>query len=220
MTRRGCWRGARLSGARRSRRRRRLPAAGVRILAVLALLVTAPALARAASPGACHDGVLPSGARSRVCVPAAGWNGDLLVWGHGYIAAGRPLDFYHLGGGGRMSLPDLVQRLGMAFATTSYRTNGLAILPAVDDVLELLDAVPAVAGRPPRRTFMTGASEGGLVAALLVERHPERFAGGLAACGPIGSFRRQIDYIGDFRVLFDYYFPGVIPGSPIEIRSR
>jgi pimeloyl-ACP methyl ester carboxylesterase len=64
---------------------------------------------------------------------------------------------------------------------------------------------------------MTGASEGGIVTALLVERHPERFAGGLAACGPVGDFRRQIDHIGDFRVLFDYFFPGVLPGSPIAI---
>ena len=36
-------------------------------------------------------------------------------------------------------------------------------------------------------------------------------------CGPYGSFQRQIDYIGDFRVLFDYFFPGLMPGSPITI---
>ena len=36
-------------------------------------------------------------------------------------------------------------------------------------------------------------------------------------CGPIGSFRGQIDYFGDFRVLFDYFFPGVLPASPIDI---
>jgi pimeloyl-ACP methyl ester carboxylesterase len=64
---------------------------------------------------------------------------------------------------------------------------------------------------------MTGASEGGIVTALLIERHPARFAGGVAACGPIGDFRRQVDHIGDFRVVFDYFFPGVIPGSPTVI---
>jgi len=32
----------------------------------------------------------------------------------------------------------------------------------------------------------------------------------LAVCGPIGSFQQQIDYLGDARVLFDYFFPGVL----------
>ncbi len=34
---------------------------------------------------------------------------------------------------------------------------------------------------------------------------PELFASAVAACGPIGSFRAQIDSFGDFRVLFDYF---------------
>jgi hypothetical protein len=55
------------------------------------------------------------------------------------------------------------------------------------------------------------------VATLLAERWPELFASAFAACGPIGSFRAQLDSIGDFRVLFDYFFPGVIPGSPVTI---
>jgi hypothetical protein len=38
----------------------------------------------------------------------------------------------------------------------------------------------------------------------------------VAACGPIGDFARQIDYFNDVRVVFDYLFPGVIPGSAID----
>ena len=30
-------------------------------------------------------------------------------------------------------------------------------------------------------------------------------------CGPVGDFQKQIDYLGDFRVLFDYYFPNIMP---------
>lgn len=56
-----------------------------------------------------------------------------------------------------------------------------------------------------------------MVAALLAERSPERFTSALAACGPIGSFPLQIQNFGDFRVLFDYFFPGVLPGSAISI---
>jgi hypothetical protein len=67
------------------------------------------------------------------------------------------------------------------------------------------------------QVYLTGASEGGIVTALAIERKEGTFDGGLAACGPVGDFRKQINYWGDFRVLFDYYFPGVLPGSPIEI---
>ena len=36
-------------------------------------------------------------------------------------------------------------------------------------------------------------------------------------CGPIGSFRDQINYFGDFRVVFDALFPGRIPPGAVEI---
>ena len=52
---------------------------------------------------------------------------------------------------------------------------------------------------------------------LAVEQHPEVFDGGLALCGPYGSFRGQVDYFGDFRVLFDYFLPTVLPDSAVDI---
>jgi hypothetical protein len=110
-----------------------------------------------------------------------------------------------------------VQSLGFAFATTSYRQNGLTVLEGVEDVTELVAAFTRAAGKVPARTYMVGASEGGLITTLLVERHANLFSGGLAACGPVGDFRSHIAYLGDFRVLFDYFFPGVIPGSAILI---
>src|SRR5262249_3119498 len=144
----------------------------------LALLVTllggclaAPALA-APTPGACQRGVLPSGALSLICIPASQWNGDLVVWGHGYTAFNAPLDFQSLTLPDGTDLPTLVQSLGFAFATTSYRTNGLAILEGVGDVQELIAAFPALAGRAPGHIYMTGGSEGGIVSTLLVERSP------------------------------------------------
>ncbi|HEU5039185.1 MAG TPA: hypothetical protein VFT84_00085, partial [Gemmatimonadales bacterium] len=42
------------------------------------------------------------------------------------------------------------------------------------------------------------------------------YAGALTACGPIGDFAVQIDWFGDFRTVFDYYFPAVLPGSAAE----
>ena len=101
---------------------------GAVLLFVILLL---PATARAqAVPGTCEDGDLPSGALSRICVPTVGWNGQLVVYAHGYVAPGLPLGFYQLTTPDGLYLPLLVQSLGYAFATTSYRQNGLAILEA------------------------------------------------------------------------------------------
>ena len=191
---------------------------GFVVLALLAGCGLVPGQARAVGapqPGVCNDGVLPGGALSRICVPASGWNGDLVVWGHGYTAYNQPLGFQNLSVNG-VYLPDLVQKLGYAFATTSYRRNGLAILEGVDDVRQLVAAFRAANGTPGH-TFMVGASEGGIITALLIERSPELFSGGLAACGPIGNFRAQLDYWGDFRVLFDYFFPGLVPGDATSV---
>ena len=198
----------------------------LRFVLLVALLAgsavpVAPAAAQAApTPGPCIDGTLPHRALSRICMPASGWNGALVVWAHGYVDVTQPLGFYHLELPDGTSLPGLVQRLGFAFATTSYRQNGLAILEGLDDIRELVAAAQQAAPRPPVRTYLVGASEGGIITALAVERSPRLFSGGLAACGPIGDFKRQIDYVGDFRVLFDYFFPRVLPGEAVAIPSE
>jgi pimeloyl-ACP methyl ester carboxylesterase len=188
------------------------------VAVVLAIATLQPGVARGQGPlpGTCDQGTLPSGALSLICIPSVGWNGQLVVFAHGYVAAHQPLDFYHLTLADGTSLPALVQGLGYAFATTSYRQNGLAILEGVDDVRELVAAFIDEYSMPTR-IHVGGVSEGGLVAALLAERSPDLFSSVLATCGPIGSFQGQLNYFGDFRVLFDYFFPGIIPGSAIDI---
>jgi pimeloyl-ACP methyl ester carboxylesterase len=74
------------------------------------------------------------------------------------------------------------------------------------------------------RTFLAGASEGGLIATLVAERQASRpdplVAGAVAVCGPIGDFRYQLDYVADIRVAFDALFPGAIPGSAVSIPAE
>lgn len=164
----------------------------------------------------CHDGTIAAtSALYRVCFPA-GWNGDLVVYAHGYVAADAPLvipDDQIQG----QSIAQVVNGLGDAYATTSYRANGLVADEAVEDVAQLVAEVRGRFTPDPTRAFAVGVSEGGLVAALSAERHPDLFDGALAACGPVGDFEGQIDYLGDFRVLFDYFFPDVIPGGPVDV---
>jgi pimeloyl-ACP methyl ester carboxylesterase len=167
------------------------------------------------------DGVQSSGAIYRICMPAGDWNGDLVVYAHGYVSPlepiGIPEDQLTLPDGS--SLVDLITGLGYAFATTSYSTNGLAVPEGVRDVTELVSIFATTKGEP-EHVYLTGPSEGGLVTILGVEQHPDTFDGGLSTCGPVGNFQRQTDYFGDFRVIFDYFFPGVLPPSPIAIPQQ
>ena len=162
----------------------------------------------------CSDGTLDGGALYRVCFPAS-WNGDLVVYAHGYVRPDEPLALPDDVVGG-VPVSAAVNALGYAFATTSYRANGLVADVAVEDLVELDETVRARYRPDPSRTFIVGVSEGGLVATLTLERQPDAYAGALAACGPIGDFAFQLDYFADFRAVFDYYFPGVLPGSPVE----
>jgi len=184
-------------------------------IVVLSLVLLLPDAARAQPFPGCTSGWLPSGAASLICVPPPGaWNGQLFVFAHGFVPKGAEPSF-ELPVLDGVPLPILVQSMGFAFATTTYRDNGLVILEGVDDIRQLLAAFSAP--HPPTRTHIFGVSEGGLVATLLVERPPYAVDSAVAACAPIGNFRLQINYIGNFRVLFDYFFPNVIPGSPILI---
>lgn len=165
------------------------------------------------------DGVQVTGAVYRICMPDPDrWNGDLVVYAHGYVDPDRPIEIpeEHLVIPDGPSVPQVINLLGFAFAATSYRTHGLAIRDGVEDLVDLVDVFSNTYGSPVR-VYLVGISEGGLITTLAVERYPDVFDGGLAACGPIGDFQKQLNYIGDFRVLFDYFFPGVLPGSTIEI---
>jgi len=187
----------------------------------VALLTTSPAATSAQPPplpAGCVGGLLDD-AQILICVPPTGWNGDLVVFAHGYVAptggaAQIPLDQLELSD--RTSIPGIVMGLGFAFATTSYSDDGLAIVEGVQDVTNLVAAFAKGPWGHPDRVYLIGASEGGLVTTLAVEQAPNVFSGGLATCGPVGDFRRQLDYLGDFGVLFDYFFPWFFPNGVLN----
>jgi pimeloyl-ACP methyl ester carboxylesterase len=164
----------------------------------------------------CRDGSLgDSNGLYRVCFPET-WNGSLVIYAHGYVSADQPLAVRDDQVGGQ-SASQIVTGLGYGFAAASYRRNGLVAADAVEDLAVLVDTVRRHYSPDPNRVYVLGVSEGGLVSALFAERHAERSTGALAICGPVGSFTAQIDYFGDFRVVFDYFYPEVIPGSPVDI---
>jgi hypothetical protein len=176
-------------------------------------------------PGQCRDFCVPGGTPTdsdcpegkwihRVCTPEREKvNGGLVVFAHGYVAPDEPLGIpdYTIDG---IPLSALVTQEGFVYATSSLPRNGLAIQEGIADLESLGAAVRDMCGLPGP-ILLAGASEGGAITALAVERS-HVFWGGLALCGPIGSFQKQINHYGDFRVVFDYFFPGVLPGTAID----
>lgn len=206
-------------------RRRMMVAALALVLALFVAIVTpadaAPAGGEARLPRDCDEGVHGSGngALFRICTPLV-WNGDLVVFAHGYVPPDAPIalpdDQLLIGG---EPLADLFNDLGYAFAVTSYSRNGLAIQEGVADIADLVEVFRAREG-DPNRVYLVGVSEGGVVSTLATERYPWLFDGAIAACAPNGSFQSQINYGGDVRVLFDHYFPGVLPGSVVAVPAE
>ena len=112
-------------------------------------------------------GVL-KGATYMVEVPA-NWNGKLVMFAHGYAGTGAALI---------VSPPPIRRHLvqsGYAWAASSYGTNYYDVRAGVEDTNALALAFNAIAaqnGRPltaPVRTYITGRSMGGHIAAAAVE---------------------------------------------------
>jgi pimeloyl-ACP methyl ester carboxylesterase len=205
-------------------------AKGIRLAlaCAVALSVSLPAVAQAQQPPplppGCQTGQLPTSDLQHpvqlilICLPPVGWNGQVVVYAHGYVAPqtplSLPLDELILpdANGQLVFVPAVLLSRGFAFATTSYRKNGYAIEQGGNDLQALVEHVNTqVASHPADKVFVAGGSEGGLITTMLVERQPDTYAGGLVLCGPVGGAPFQIKYLGDFRVVFDYFFPEVFP---------
>jgi pimeloyl-ACP methyl ester carboxylesterase len=189
-----------------------------RLAVALALVLGlgAPALSHAQAP--CQDSAL-DGQLIRICIPPQ-WNGQLVVYAHGYVAPQQslalPIGELTIDG---QFVPDMLLSLGFAFATSSYSKNGYALEQAGQDLNALVDSFNQVVPRAAHKVFIAGASEGGLITTMLVERFPEKYTGGLALCGPLGGAPHQLKYLGDFRVGFDSFFPDVFPFGAVDVPS-
>jgi pimeloyl-ACP methyl ester carboxylesterase len=187
----------------------------IAILSILMLFLLATYSLETVFAG-CTDGNYPVGVYSpfyRICLPDGPieWNGDLVVFAHGYIGPTEELAIvdYEISPENK-PVSEIITGLGYAFATTSFSYNGLVIPQAVEDIRQLRLKFPDLSGKTPNNIYLVGASEGGQVTALALEKYPELFNGGLAICGPVGNFRKQINYFGDFLALFNYFFPDLL----------
>jgi pimeloyl-ACP methyl ester carboxylesterase len=157
------------------------------------------------------NGELGPGALYRLVRPT-NWNGTLLLYAHGYVSPDQPVAIP----------PDaelviaLVAPRGIAVAVSSFSENGWAVKDGTQRTHQLLGIFTSKFGEPSR-VYAAGGSMGGLIAIRLVETYPGEFVGLLPACAVAGGMRPQLDYFGNVRVLFDLFYPGVLPGSAVDV---
>jgi pimeloyl-ACP methyl ester carboxylesterase len=120
-----------------------------------------------------------AGAGYRIEVPA-NWNGDLVLYAHGYRGEGLELT---------VSDPPIRNHLiaeGYAWAASSYRANGYVPGTGALDTHRLLQRFGGLVGLP-NRVYLIGTSMGGHVTGVAIEQWPHSFDGAQPECGVMGD---------------------------------
>lgn len=181
-----------------------------RILSMLFTLAIVLGLASSGSAQVIDGRTGPSSVYRLVRPP--NWNGILVLYAHGYILKDVPVGI----------TPDdqlvisLLSTQGFAVAVSSFDENGWVVKDGTQRTHQLLGLFTATFGEPAR-VYVAGASMGGLIAIQMIETWPGEFAGLLPACAVTGGLARQVDFMANVRVLFDVFYPGVLPGTAIDV---
>jgi pimeloyl-ACP methyl ester carboxylesterase len=133
-------------------------------------------------------GVL-NGAGYRIEVPA-NWNGSLVMWAHGYRGTGLELTVDN------HPLRSFLLAQGYAWAASSYSRNAYDPSQGANDTHALTQFFNGKFGKP-RRTYVTGASMGGHVTAVVAEQWAQSYDGAMPICGVLGDYE-LFDYFADF----------------------
>ncbi len=123
------------------------------------------------------------------------WNGDLVVYAHGYRGEGTDLT---------VDAPPAYQFLtasGYAWAASSYRRNSYDPGIGVIDTKNLTRHMQSMLRREGDldKSYLTGFSMGGHVTAAAIEKYPSLWDGAMPACGVIGDVE-LFDYFLDYNL--------------------
>jgi pimeloyl-ACP methyl ester carboxylesterase len=155
-------------------------------------------------PGAsAHYGMLDS-STYRVEIPDQ-WNGDLVVYAHGFKGFGTELDV----DSPPRALREFIISLGYAWAASSYSENGYAPGIGADDTLAVREFFIEEFGEP-ETIYLVGASMGGNVVALSLESFAGAYDGALSICGAVGG-QTQIDFLVSWAHLAAYFAGTELP---------
>lgn len=179
-----------------------------RIFVALALLLLVASFCVSAAAQAHLTGTLADGATYVIDTPAK-WNGTLLLYSHGYTAAGGQNPAYDVGD---YLTGTYLLTAGYALAGSSYSTTGWAVHEAIPDQIATLDVFQSLVGTPTQ-TIAWGHSLGGMITAGLVQEYPSRFQGALPMCGVVGGG------IGLWNTVLDsaFTFNTLVAGGSLEV---
>ncbi|SCG48682.1 hypothetical protein GA0070609_2104 [Micromonospora echinaurantiaca] len=127
-------------------------------------------------------------------VPAR-WNGDLVLWAHGYRGQEKVLSPEPPGFGLRQRLIEQ----GYAWASSSYYSNGFDIRSGVLSTKDLATHFGRLVERP-HRTYLAGVSMGGYIIARSLEQYPGFYDGALPMCGVLGD-QTLLDFFLDYNLV-------------------
>jgi len=124
----------------------------------------------------------------RIEVPA-NWNGELVMYAHGYAGEGPDLRAVNA------SIRRHLINNGYAWAASSYSKNSYDVRAGVEDTNKLALAFSQITGKAaPARTYIMGHSMGGHITGAALEeetlataKHKVRYAGGVPMCGVMGD---------------------------------
>jgi pimeloyl-ACP methyl ester carboxylesterase len=151
------------------------------------------------------------GSAYRIDVPKD-WNGDLVIFLHGYELL--PVRFQP-GNITDQAVLTFVNH-GYAVAQPGFSAGGWAVPESLSDTAAL-ETYFAAHYHTPGRTLLAGRSFGGFLVMVMLEKEPQKYAGGLSLCGPMAPAAQFIARrVLDMHVVFDYYFPGILP-SPVDV---
>lgn len=177
---------------------------------MIVLSVGLPAAAQS-PPFTTISGTIGPGALYEIALPTGPWNGELVVFAHGMVPPNGPPALPDVA-----SLANMLTSQGFALIYSSYSENGYAVKDGMQRTHQLRGIFTSRVRRPTR-VYLLGFSLGGLISVMLAERFPGQYDGVLSLSGLVGGGAEEMKYLSDARILFDYFFPGVIPGTALYI---
>ena len=133
------------------------------------------------------------GAGYRIEVPAE-WNGDLVMWAHGFRGTDTRLFFNPE----EVPFREWMLENGYAWAASTYSKNDYNVGTAVEDTYRLAKFFKHKNDKPDR-TYIAGASMGGHITAASIEQHRSFYDGAMPVCGVLGDYE-LFDFFLDFNV--------------------
>ena len=202
---------------------KRVLAALAALLMVAATIVAAPPDAASAPPPDYYvdESTLPfdalegyeterlwgvhKGAGYRIEVPAD-WNGDLVVWAHGFRGTGLELTVDN------GPLREHLIANGYAWAASSYSRNDYDVAVGVQDTHAITTFFRGKVAKPDH-TYLIGASMGGHITGVTIEQYPNLYDGAMPVCGVMADLE-LFDYFLDVNVTAQA-LAGVDAGFPV-----